>query len=84
MAALAPEHYLAGRYAAIGRGGQPGIGQDSIANDIANDLTVAGSLAGGSGLQFADLNYVPVPEPKSLMLMCLGIVGVLRVRRHQV
>ena len=46
---------------------------------ILNDLTVVGSLEGGGGL--GDVDLIPYPEPSSLLLALLGIVGLLHWRR---
>ena len=46
---------------------------------VANDLTVVGSLAGGGGL--GDVDCFCLPEPSSLLLALLGIVGLLHWRR---
>ena len=45
---------------------------------VANDLTVIGSLDGGGGL--GDVDLWVCPEPSSLLLALLGIVGLLRSR----
>ena len=44
-----------------------------------NDITVIGSLAGGGGL--GDVDCICFPEPSSLLLALLGIVGLLHWRR---
>ena len=44
------------------------------------DLTVVGSLAGGGPLGDVDLIYVP--EPSTLLLVALGVIGLLAHRRH--
>jgi hypothetical protein len=41
---------------------------------VLNDLTVVGSLAGGGALGNIDLIYIP--EPSTLMLVCLGLLGL--------
>jgi hypothetical protein len=46
---------------------------------VLEDLTVVGSLEGGGGLGDVDLIYVP--EPSALLILLLGLVGVLPVRR---
>ncbi len=47
---------------------------------VAGDLTVVGSLAGGGDLGTVDLIYVP--EPGSIVLLCLGIFALLGCRRR--
>ena len=42
---------------------------------MANDLTVVGSLAGGGDLGNVDLIYVP--EPSTLVLLTLGLMGLV-------
>ena len=46
---------------------------------VRNDLTVVGSLNAGDDLGPVDLIYIP--EPSSLLLALLGIVGLLHWRR---
>ena len=41
---------------------------------VLNDLTVVGSLAGGGDLGNVDLVYVP--EPSTVFLMALGLIGI--------
>ena len=53
-----------------------GLAQDMLMND----LTVVGSLAGGGDLGNVDLIYVP--EPNALLLLLLGVLGTLRIRRR--
>ena len=48
---------------------------------MANDLAVVGSLAGGGDLGPVDLIYVP--EPSTMALLGLGILGALVLRRRQ-
>ena len=54
----------------FGNVAQPGLSQDFVLND----LTVVGSLAGGGGLGDVDLIYVP--EPSTLTLTIIGVLGV--------
>jgi hypothetical protein len=42
---------------------------------LLGDLTVIGSLAGGGGLGEVDLVYIPIPEPSTILLTCLGLVA---------
>ena len=44
------------------------------------DLTVVGSLAGGGDLGNVDLIYIP--EPSTLLLLALGLLGILACRRR--
>ena len=48
---------------------------------MANDLTVVGSLAGGGDLGPVDLVYLP--EPSTIALLVVGIVGALRRSRRR-
>ena len=48
---------------------------------LANDLAVVGSLAGGGDLGDVDLVYVP--EPSTLALASLGLLGLLACRRRK-
>ena len=48
-------------------------------DQVAGDLTAVGSLAGGGDLGAVDLIWLP--EPSSLLLALLGIVGLLHWRR---
>ena len=50
-------------------------------NDLAADLTIVGSLAGGGDLGGVDI--VVVPEPAALILLVLGLTGVLVRRRRR-
>ena len=47
---------------------------------VRNDPTIVGSLNGGGDLGNVDLIYIP--EPLSLLLALLGIVGLLHWRRR--
>jgi hypothetical protein len=55
----------------------PGLAQDAV---IA-DLSVVGSLFGGGGLDAVDLVYIP--EPATMILLGLGMVGLLIARRSR-
>jgi hypothetical protein len=55
----------------FGNVAQPGLSEDFVADD----LTVVGSLAGGGELGDVDLIYVP--EPSTIALVCLGLLGLL-------
>lgn len=44
---------------------------------LLQDLTVAGSRAGGGELIDVDLIYKPIPEPSTSLLLCLGVLGIL-------
>ena len=49
-------------------------------SDVAADLSVVGSLAGGGDLGEVDLVYVP--EPMSMLLLSMGLaIGLLGSRR---
>ena len=61
----------------FGNVAQAGLSEDFVAGD----LTVVGSLAGGGDLGAVDLVYIP--EPSTLMLLGLGVVGVLAIRRRR-
>ena len=64
----------------FGNVAQVGLSED----DLLNDLTIDGSLAGGGALGAVDLIYVAVPEPASAWLMLVGaaIVTCRRQRRR--
>ena len=55
---------------------QAGLSQEAV---IA-DLTVVGSLAGGGDLGNVDLIYVP--EPSTLVLILLSLIGLVAARRR--
>ena len=56
------------------------VAQTRLSEDfVANDLTVVGSVGGGGDLGDVDLIYIP--EPSSLLLALLGIIGPLHWRR---
>ena len=59
------------------------VAQTALSQEfINNDLTVVGSLEGGGGLGDVDMHPVYCfPEPSSLLLALLGIVGLLHWRR---
>ena len=61
----------------FGNVAQPGLEPDFLRDD----LTVVGSLAGGGALGDVDLIYVPVPEPCSIALLAIGMVGTFTVVR---
>ena len=46
--------------------------------DIAADLSVVGSLAGGDDLGAVDLVHVPVPEPPSFLMLTFASIVLLR------
>jgi hypothetical protein len=53
------------------------VAQPSLSREqLLNDLTVVGSLAGGGALGDVDLIYVP--EPSAVVLLCLGLGSVVR------
>ena len=62
----------------FGNVAQPGLSEDFVLND----LTVVGSLAGGGDLGNVDLIYVP--EPSTLVLLTLGLLGLVACRRRRV
>ena len=47
---------------------------------VMTDLTVVGSLAGGGDLGAVDLVYIP--EPTSITLLVLGLLGGMLLRRR--
>jgi hypothetical protein len=51
---------------------EPGLSEELLAGD----LTVVGSLTGGSGLGDVDLIYIP--EPATMLSFLLGLTGILR------
>ena len=58
------------------------VAQTGLSEDfVASDLTVVGSLAGGGDLGDVDLIYIP--EPSTVTLLGLGLVGALLFRRRQ-
>ena len=58
------------------------VAQAGLSRDFAmNDLTAVGSLAGGGDLGAVDLCCYRDPEPSTLILALLGIVGLLHWRR---
>jgi outer membrane protein assembly factor BamB len=61
----------------FGNVAQAGLSEDFVASD----LTVVGSLAGGGDLGEVDLIYIP--EPSTMVLLGLGLVGPLVIRRRQ-
>jgi hypothetical protein len=56
-----------------------GLAKDSL---MAN-LTVDGSYAGGGALGDVFLNFLPIPEPSTFILILLGLVGLLAARRSR-
>jgi hypothetical protein len=48
------------------------------------DLTVDGGIDGAAGLQSATTQFTAVPEPATLTLLGIGLVGVARRRRSRV
>ena len=48
---------------------------------VIDDLTVDGSLAGGGTIGAVDLRYIP--EPSTVMLLGLGLLGALIMRRRR-
>ena len=77
ISALTAGKYLTGPYAALAGPGSRGDSQTSIIHDAnTGDFTVVGSLAGGGALGNVDLIYVPVPEPSTMLLAVLGLLGL--------
>ena len=57
------------------------VAQTGLSEDfVATDLTVVGSLDGGGDLGAVDLVYIP--EPSTMVLLGLGCVGALVLRRR--
>ncbi len=61
----------------FGNVAQAGLSQQFVVND----LTVVGSLAGGGALGNVDLIYIP--EPRAAVLLVLGVMGFLAIRRYR-
>lgn len=58
------------------------VAQAGLAEDfLVGDLTVVGSLAGGGDLGPVDLVYIP--EPSTMVLLSLGLVGGRVIRRRR-
>ena len=58
------------------------VAQTGLSVDLVlNDLTIAGSLAGGGDL--GNVGLCCFPEPLSLLLALLGIIGLLHWRRRR-
>jgi hypothetical protein len=55
-----------------------GLGKDMLGGD----LTVSGSFLGGGAL-VADMRIVGVPEPSSMIMIGLGLIGLAAVRRRR-
>jgi hypothetical protein len=50
------------------------------AQAVIDDLTAVGSLAGGGDLGAVDLVYIP--EPSSMIMIGMGLIGLLGLRRR--
>jgi hypothetical protein len=60
----------------------PALGKD-LGATIGNDLTVSGSFLGGGAL-VADMMIVgAVPEPSSMVMIALGLLGLTVIRRKR-
>ncbi len=75
---LFPERRLRPGSLSFGLVAQTGLSEEFVAND----LTVVGSLAGGGDLGAVDLIYVP--EPSTLVLLTLGLLGLVACGRRRV
>ena len=60
------------------------VAEAGLAKDLLlNDLTASGSLAGGGGTFGPEVQLNYIPEPSTIMLLGLGLLGLFVCGRHQ-